>query len=163
LRVGGIGYDCIRADEATDRGVIIAGAVIVETGIIQALPGELFIRGDRAGGQPCPAEDRELDRPGYVAAGIRHHRGAAQGVLVNVAQRLPLFLGDQLAAEVIGYRLIAGSNVLFVVLIYIDCCLSVFGLDDPVAVTIVDKSRSSTVIRNAYRPVLGIPGNRQSV
>jgi hypothetical protein len=56
------GGDGIRADEAADYGIIVTGAVVVQTGGVQALAGELLIGGNGTGGQPGPAEGSVLDR-----------------------------------------------------------------------------------------------------
>jgi hypothetical protein len=60
LRVFQAGGNGIRADEAAEGGVIIECAVVVETGCVQALAGELLIGGKGTGDQPGPAKRREF-------------------------------------------------------------------------------------------------------
>lgn len=86
LRVGSVGHYCIRADEPADSRIVVPGPVVVKPRPIQPLAGEFPIRVQRAAGVPGRAE-RVIPCVSILSSGtIGYHAGAAQAVLVDVAQ-----------------------------------------------------------------------------
>ena len=88
LGIGRALYNDIRADEPADSRVIVAGAVVVQTGAVQSLTCELLIGGDIA----CP--------------------GTAVGIIANIIHQVAAAVGDQRrAGEVVLVDVLQGVAV----------------------------------------------------
>jgi hypothetical protein len=86
LRIRVIRHNRIRADEPANRGVVVAGVVVVQAGIVQPLAGEQLV-GIKSAALGTGSAKREVFDGGYnIAVAGGGEGGAAKAVLMDKSQ-----------------------------------------------------------------------------
>ena len=101
LRISRIRYHVIRANKPADSGILVAGAVVVETSGVEPLPCEKLVRGQGPAAASALAEAKVINRCNNRPAGIEGGGSRAQVVLQNIAQGAVKADRNQLATQVV--------------------------------------------------------------